>query len=164
MEWETLHRPNLLCCLVIDREYHYFTVMSKQCKQYCMVSRTAMASNVYAKACPVDSDKDWYHGELTRDQAEETLRASGADCFLIRKSKGRLILSLIHHGEIYHAVIEHGPGWYSLSSKKSFSDLNELVSYHLNHPIITESGEALTLGAACRKADHNSGKAPVCPK
>ena len=35
----------------------------------------SMATNVYAKGRPVNSDKDWYHGELTRDQAEEALRA-----------------------------------------------------------------------------------------
>ena len=117
-----------------------------------------MAANVYVKACPVDSDKDWYHGELTRDQAEEALRASGSNCFLIRESKGNLVLSLIHHGDIYHMVIKHGPGGYNLSSVKSFSDLNKLVSYHHNNSIITESGEALILGAACRKANHDSGK------
>ena len=119
----------------------------------------SMATNVYAKGCPVNSDKDWYHGELTRDQAEETLRASGSNCFLIRESKGNLVLSLIYHGDIHHTVIKRGPGGYSLSSVKNFSDLNELVSYCHNNPIITESGETLTLGAACRKAaDHNSGK------
>ena len=57
-----------------------------------------------------------------------------------------------------HIVIKRGPGGYSLSSVEHFSDLNELVSYYHNNPIITESGEALTLGAACRKTDHNSGK------
>ena len=113
-----------------------------------------MASNVYAKGCLIDSDKDWYHGELTRNQAEEALRASGSNCFLIRESEGNLILSLIHYGEIYHNVIKHGPGWYSLSSEERFSDLNELVSYYHNNAIITESGEALT---AHRKAGHNSG-------
>ena len=106
----------------------------------------------------MDSDKDWYHGELTSDQAEEILRASGSNCFLIRESKGNLVLSLIQPGVIYHTVIKRGPGWYSLSSEKSFSDLNELVSYYHKNPIITESGETLKLGAACRKADHNSGK------
>ena len=95
---------------------------------------------------------------LTRDQAEEALRASGSNYFLIRESKGSLVLSLIHHGDIYHIVIKHEPGWYSLSSVKNFSDLNELVSYYQNNAIITESGEALTLEAACSKADHNSGK------
>ena len=112
-----------------------------------------MAANVYVKACPVDSDKDWCHEELTRDQAEEALRASGSNCFLIRESKGNLVLSLIHHGDIYHMVIKRGPGWYSLSSVEHFSDVNEFVSHFHNNPIIiTESGEALTLGAACRKA------------
>ena len=118
-----------------------------------------MAANIYVKACPIDCDKDWYHGMLTRNQAEEALKASGSNCFLIRESKGSLVLSLIHHGDIYHMVIKRGPGWYSLSSVSSvehFSDVNELTSYFHNNGVITESGEALTLGAACRKADHNS--------
>ena len=117
-----------------------------------------MASNVYAEGDPVDSDKDWYHGMLTRDQAEETLRASGYNYFLIRESKGSLVLSLIHHGDIYHIVIKRGPGGYSLSSVEHFSDLNELVSYYHNNAIITESGVTITLGATCRKTDHNLGK------
>ena len=129
----------------------------------CVILFIVMASNDYVKACPVDSDKDWYHGELTRDQAEEALRASGSNCFLIRESKGSLVLSTILQGQIYHYVIKRGPGRYSLSSSvKNFSDLNELVSYYHNNAIVTESGEALTLGAVCRKAGHNSGKVHGC--
>ena len=81
-----------------------------------------MAVATYTKASPVDSDKDWYHGELTRVQAEKALRKSkDSNCFLIRESKVKakrsLILCLINHGEIYHITIEYGPGWYRLEGE-----------------------------------------------
>ena len=115
-----------------------------------------MAANIYYEACHEDSDKDWYHGELTRDQAEESLRASGSNCFLIRESKGSLVLSLLLHGQIHHLKIKHGPRWYSLEGRSSierFSDLNELVSYHCS---VSASGEILTLKAASKTTHHSN--------
>ena len=110
-------------------------------------------SNIYAKACFVDSNKDWYHGELTRDQAEEALRASGSNnCFLIRESGGRVFLSLIHHGEIHHFVTEYGPGWYSLEGQPSrFTRLDEMVAYYCSNAVIDQ----ITLGQACTKMEQN---------
>ena len=62
-------------------------------------------SSVYAKGVLVGSDKDWYHGELSRVQAEHALTVSGRDCFLVRVSQRALILSLIHHGQVHHINI-----------------------------------------------------------
>ena len=65
------------------------------------------------------SDKDWYHGEISTVQAQHALSVSGRDCFLVRVSQGDLILSLIHHGQLYHINIKYGPGWYELDSGSS---------------------------------------------
>ena len=40
-----------------------------------------MAANIYTKGSPVDSDKDWYHGELTRVQAEKRVKTLTASSF-----------------------------------------------------------------------------------
>ena len=93
---------------------------------------------VYAEGSLVGSDKDWFHGELTTVEAEQALRASGYDCFLVRKCQGALVLSLIHHGELHHINIKYGPGWYALengSSPYSFTELEDLVTYYCSYTI-----------------------------
>ena len=104
--------------------------------------------------------KEWYHGELTRDEAEKALKASGCDCFLIRHCQGVLILSLIDDKIIDHIKIDYGPGWYKLNGggpHKKFRELPELVSHYSHNPISNE----VTLGTACEKRgdmkDRNTG-------
>ena len=108
------------------------------------------SSSVYAKGSLLDSDKDWYHGQLTRVEAEQALTASGCDCFLIREDGRALVLSLIHHGQVHHVNIKYGPGWYELesgSAQYSFTELVELISYYSSEPISEHL--KLTLGVAC---------------
>ena len=98
------------------------------------------------------SDKEWYHGELIRDEAEQALKASGCDCFLIRHSQGVLVLSLTHDGEFHHITINYGPGWYELehgSAQYSFTELEDLVTYYRGYPISPDL--AFTLGQASEK-------------
>ena len=109
-------------------------------------------SSTYTKGCLDGSDKEWYHGELTREEAEEALKASDSDCFLIRHCQGILVLSLIHDGEIHHITIKYGPGWYELengSAQYSFPELEDLVTYYWSYPISPDN--AFTLGEACEK-------------
>ena len=110
------------------------------------------SSSVYAKGSLLGSDKDWYHGQLTRVEAEQALTASGCDCFLIREDGRALVLSLIHHGQVHHVNIKYGPGWYELesgSAQYSFTELDELVSHYSSEPISKHL--KLTLGVACEK-------------
>lgn len=96
----------------------------------------AVAGSVYHIGYLVGADKDWYHGELTRDEAEESLKASGCNCFLIRQSQGVLVLSLIHNGLFLHITIKCGPDWYELESGTAqycFSELEEMVTYYCSH-------------------------------
>ena len=89
-------------------------------------------SSICAKATPSVSDKAWYHGDVSRVEAEQALAASGNDCFLIRESGKSLVLSLIHHGQVHHVNIQYGPDWYKLesSSAPKFIELENLVSYY----------------------------------
>ena len=110
------------------------------------------SSSDYAKGSLLGSDKDWYHGQLTRVEAEQALTASGCDCFLIREDGRTLVLSLIHHGQVHHINIKYGPGWYELESGSAqycFTELDELVSHYSSEPISEYLN--LTLGVACEK-------------
>ena len=107
---------------------------------------------VYVQGALVGSDKDWFHGELSRVQAEHALTVSACDCFLVRVSQGALILSLLHHGQVHHINIHYGPGWYELesgSAQYSFTELEELVS-HYRETAISDSLN-ITLGEVCQK-------------
>ena len=113
------------------------------------------SSSVYDKGSLLGSDKDWYHGQLTRVEAEQALTASGCDCFLIREDGRALVLSLIHHGQVHHVNIKYGPGWYGLGnqswlafSRCRFTDLDKLVSHYQEH-VIQKLG--IKLGPPCSK-------------
>ena len=104
------------------------------------------------------SDEDWYHGELTRVEAEQALAASDCDCFLIRESEGGLVLSLTHHGKVHHVAIKYGPGWYELeggSAQDRFAELDDLVSYYHRKPI--RGDLKITLGLACEMTKSAEG-------
>ena len=123
-----------------------------ECHPHILVTpiMAVASSSIYAKGSLLGSDKDWYHGQLTRVEAEQALTASGCDCFLIREDGRALVLSLIHHGQVHHVNIKYGPGWYELesgSAQYSFTELDELVSHYSSEPISEHL--KLTLGVAC---------------
>ena len=110
------------------------------------------STSIYAKGFPFNCDQDWYHGELSRVEAEQVLTASKCDCFLVRVSEeSALILSLIHHGQIYHVNIKYGLGWYELesdSTQYSFPELEELVDHYSSDDI---EDLKITLGEFCER-------------
>ena len=119
-------------------------------------------SSMYTKGCLVGSDKEWYHGELTRDEAEQALKASGCDCFLIRHCQGVLVLSLIHDGKFHHITIKYGPGWYELesgSAQYSFPELEDLATHYCSYPI--SPNLAFNLGEACEKTPGKNFRLPI---
>ena len=117
----------------------------------------AVPVTLYAKGSLFGCDEAWYHGDLTRVEAEQALRASGCDCFLIRQSRAALVLSLIHHGQVHHLNIKHGPGWYELESDSpaiySFPELEVLVSYYSSEPIVISKDLKPTLRVACERTE-----------
>ena len=85
---------------------------------------------MYTKGSFFDSDR--YHGQLTRTEAEQALRAAGHDCFLVRESKGALVLSFTHKGELYHIKIESETGCYKMNLPSvyvKFTELEQMLSY-----------------------------------
>ena len=116
------------------------------------------SSSVYDKGSPLGPDKDWYHGQLTRVEAEQALTASGCDCFLIREDGRALVLSLTHHRQVHHVNIKYGPGSYELEGypvEYSFTGLSELVSHYSRECIGPEL--RITLRVPCKKS---SGTGP----
>ena len=49
-------------------------------------SREVSGSGKYISGCLLEFDKEWYHGEQTREEAEEALKNANGDCFLIQAS------------------------------------------------------------------------------
>ncbi len=109
----------------------------------------------YINDTKLDSPTAWYHGELARELAEKLLRGSKCNCFLVRESRGLLVLSLIENRRVYHFKIEHNLGWYKLqgSVTHSFNELNELIFYYSIHSLHPDS--KITLSVACKKARKN---------
>ena len=117
------------------------------------------SSSNYNTGTILESDKEWYHGEITRDEAEKALKASGCDCFLVRHCQGILVLSLIHDGGFHHITINYGPGWYELengSTQYSFTELEDLVAYYLQYSISPEL--AMSLGKVCMERVQKRGE------
>ena len=118
-------RNSILLILTANRSHTETTQRMVQ-KQKTPANRT------YTEGSIQFSSKDWFHGELTRGKAEQALKSSGCDCFLIRQSKKKPGLSLIHNGELQHIKIKYGPSGYRLEGAlhQTFSELQELVIYY----------------------------------
>jgi hypothetical protein len=115
-----------------------------------------MAASNYTIASFPGSKEEWYHGEESRTVAEQALKTIKYDCFLVRQSRQRLVLSIKNESQIYHIKIEYGPdrdgGWYSLygCSHNTFRSVPDLVSHYRRTPISTDS--SIMLGLACPMA------------
>ena len=119
----------------------------QQQQQHDIVSSSICSR--YSRAS-VSCYQEWFHGKLTRVEAEQALAASDCDCFLLRESEGGLVLSLIHRGQVHHVALKYGLGWYELeggSAQHKFTELVDLVSYY-HENTISESLQ-ITLGQSC---------------
>jgi len=78
----------------------------------------------------------WYHGPLSRTEAEYRLRSGINGSFLVRESEsnpGHYSISLRHQGCAYHYLISSGnDGDYYCTPGVKFKKLSELVYYHSN--------------------------------
>jgi len=104
--------------------------------------------------------EEWFHGVITRKDAEELLRGTAAGTFLVRVAESRFGYSLSHciesTGRIKHYMIDQTPdGQYQVvGNRKLFPSLNELVQYHYDHKIVATDPVALV--ASCgQRGEHN---------
>lgn len=104
--------------------------------------------------------EEWFHGIITRKDAEALLRETAAGTFLVRVAESRFGYSLSHcveeGGRIKHYMIDQTPdGQYLVvGNRKLFPSLNELVAYHYDHKIVASDPVALV--ASCGQiGEHN---------
>jgi len=104
--------------------------------------------------------EEWFHGIITRKEAETLLQTTAAGTFLVRVAESRFGYSLSHcveaGGRIKHYMIDQTPdGQYLVvGNRKLFPSLNELVGYHYEHKIVASDPVALV--ASCgQKGEHN---------
>ena len=121
-----------------------------------VASKVISGSSIYSK--DMCFNKEWFHGELTRVEAEQALSSSNCDCFLIRECERGLVLSLTHRKQVDHVTIKYGPGWYELkggSAQRKFPELDDLVSYYQRNGIRRNLN--VTLGMALGQKAITSG-------
>eukprot|EP00127_Corallochytrium_limacisporum_P000660 Clim_evm59s22 gene=Clim_evmTU59s22 len=94
----------------------------------------------------------WFHGRLTREEAEEVLRQGGGHdgMFLVRESTrhpGDYTLSLIYEGRLFNYRIKHKVGRFSCDDEVFFADLEQLIEHYQ----ADADGLVTNLGDPCTK-------------
>lgn len=93
---------------------------------------------------------DWFHGIITRHDAEGLLKGQKSGTFLIRVAESRFgySLSLMFNGRCKHFMIDQNDQdrYLVVGNDRTFPSLNEVVAFHSKHPV-TDDGDTLT--AAC---------------
>ncbi|KAK7499721.1 hypothetical protein BaRGS_00009062 [Batillaria attramentaria] len=77
----------------------------------------------------------WFHGKITRQQAEELLRPREDGLFLIRESSnypGDYTLCVCHGGKVEHYRILYRDNQLTIDEEGFFKNLDELVKHYLN--------------------------------
>jgi hypothetical protein len=110
--------------------------------------------------------QSWFHGVISRDEAESRLRKSGCKNgqFLVRereKTKGTFAIGLCHDGSVYHYLLNaDNAGKLSIPSGPKFLNLMECVEYYLNR----SDGLVCKLGKPCQITQfHKKRCLPIPP-
>eukprot|EP00043_Microstomoeca_roanoka_P014807 m.147383 g.147383 ORF g.147383 m.147383 type:complete len:969 (-) comp16110_c2_seq2:273-3179(-) len=81
----------------------------------------------------------WFHGVISRKEAEDLLKGQPSGTFLVRVAESRFgySLSLIHEGRVKHFMINvEGDNEYQLvGNDRWFVSLNDIVDYHHTHSV-----------------------------
>ncbi len=81
----------------------------------------------------------WFHGNVTRAEAELSLGSAVNGSFLLRESEsnskpGQFSISLCNDGHVYHYRIHTDPQFmYFVAPHLKFNNLAELVAHHSKH-------------------------------
>lgn len=104
----------------------------------------------------------WFHGIISRDQAEILLQDKPGGSFLVRVSEriwGYTVSYVVGDGTFKHFLVERIPeGYQFLGTNQVVHDqLFDLVSYHETAPITTKGGEILkwSVGQMFRPPDYH---------
>jgi len=101
------------------------------------------------KGSGIDDDggfASWFHGIITRSDAEQLLTGKASGTFLIRVAESRFgySLSLLFRGRCKHFMIDQDADqrYLVVGNDRTFPSLNEVVSFHQKHPV-TDDGDVL---------------------
>ncbi|NXB68054.1 SHC3 protein, partial [Struthidea cinerea] len=99
------------------------------------------------------STEPWYHGEMSRKEAEQLLKKCGD--FLVRKSTtnpGSYVLTGMHKGQAKHLLLVDPEGTVR-TKDRVFDSISHLINYHLenNLPIVSSVSELCLQQPAERK-------------
>ncbi|XP_035791172.1 tyrosine-protein kinase Shark-like isoform X2 [Anopheles albimanus] len=78
----------------------------------------------------------WFHGKITREEAEDLLRREGSEgVFLVRESSssdGDFVLSVLFKGEVIHYAIRHhgDDAFYSIQDNTPIHGLDSLIEHY----------------------------------
>ena len=79
---------------------------------------------------------DWYHGNISEEQADIALKYGSSNIFLVRHSENQIILSYTTSGWISHDLIHCSPEGYLLERKeKVFKTVAEMIEHYKQFPI-----------------------------
>ena len=118
-----------------DQPHHYDTIND---------------SGIYSKGKPTDLMKyNWYHGNISEEQAEIALSDGISNTFFVRHSVNKLLLSYQIQGWKSHDIIHHSPEGYHLKGKKKvFRSVSDMIEHYKQFPI----REDYVLGTAVDKS------------
>ena len=113
-----------------EMPHHYDTISDPHYE-------TISDKGIYSKGKPADLMKyDWYHGNITEEQAEIAISTGYNNRFLVRHSDLSLILSKSIAGWKSHDIIHRSPEGYRLEGKeKVFKTVPEMIAYYKLFPI-----------------------------
>eukprot|EP00054_Salpingoeca_dolichothecata_P026515 m.189953 g.189953 ORF g.189953 m.189953 type:complete len:938 (-) comp25680_c0_seq1:211-3024(-) len=103
---------------------------------------------------------EWFHGIITRKDAESLLRGQETGTFLVRVAESRFgySLSLMFNGRCKHFMIDQDKSgaYVVVGNDRTFPSLNEVVAFHGRHPV-TADGD-LCLHSCSGKGDRHDLK------
>lgn len=111
----------------------------------------------------IDELQPYFHGKLSRREAEVLLNGQADGVWLIRKhsSPNDYVLSMTGSGQSQHFVIQHqGEAWYCIDDGPLFEGLDNLVQYYtsISDGLICKLGHSLNRRTRPRNENEGSAK------
>lgn len=101
-----------------------------------MTSFILLKTNSFLLRMNREDNVNWFHGKISRENAEELLKEEGEDgVFLVRESNtspGDYVLSVLHQGEVVHYQIRrHGEdAFFSIEEHTTVHGLDTLIQHY----------------------------------
>ena len=109
---------------------------------------TSTVLNVFPSEIDNLAQYTWYHGYISRLEAERRLKSVGYDCFLVRSSRpaySTFCLSLKQNKSLIHLLFQGSPrqGYNIPGADKVFYHLVDVVKHCRKTPIILPNGKGV---------------------